>query len=670
MTPSYTNSLIRETSPYLLQHAHNPVDWYAWNEETLTLAKSEQKPILVSIGYASCHWCHVMERESFEDAHVAQFMNKHFINIKVDREERPDIDHWMMQAVQAMGIPGGWPLHVFLTPDLQPFYGGTYFPPQPIYKRNSWLQILQIISEAWVNKREEISTQANQLFTHLKNIQQYRVEDEVSNVEDVTKMLDHSLRQADIVWGGWGRAPKFPSWPGLNMMLSNGVFFHHDDAIMHVKRTMRGMLFGGIYDQVGGGIARYSTDEKWLVPHFEKMLYDNAHLLMVLSDLFKVAEHPIYERYIRHTYAFIEREMLADEGLYYASMDADVEGNEGEFYVWKAEELKEILGEAYESFAQDFGVKEEGNWEETNVLWMEGVEEEEVLKQLDNWEQSLQLLLTVRDKRKRPLLDHKFITSWNGMMVVALCKMYAAFGEEEWKLRAKKLVSAMERKLQNESGWLHVDTGSNSIPAFLEDYAWLAKGYWEMYGITAEEQYLQKGKKILEIAEKEMRGEGLWYFSPKEGSEMNVCDRFDQPTASGNSLMAENLIVYGRKLANKDWEDEGRRLVRWMEKEVWKYPDTYGHWAYLSGMMRIGLQEITVEGVDFNTEFSQFLKIFLPIRILHFNIGGQKKSEEIGRTAENELKFTICNDFGCHPPLGKMVELKNFIGKLSIRNST
>src|ERR1700748_3560498 len=373
------NRLGKETSPYLLQHAHNPVDWYPWGEEALQTARLENKPILVSIGYAACHWCHVMERESFEDADTARFMNEHFVNIKIDREERPDLDHIYMDAVQAITGSGGWPLNVFLTPQGKPFYGGTYFPPRSMYNRPSWKDVLAGISRSFGEKRAEIEQQAEQLTQHVAGAGSFGARDAAAasladgpsslfNPDTLRQIRDQLLATADKEAGGFGGAPKFPQTFSIRYLLHYHYFTGDAASLDQACLSLDKMIAGGIYDQLGGGFARYSTDNEWLVPHFEKMLYDNALLVIVLSETYQLTRNPVYKEAIEQTIAFIDRDLSNGEGAFYAALDADSEGIEGKYYVWDRAEIEQVLGADAALFCHWYGVSAEGNWEGKNIL--------------------------------------------------------------------------------------------------------------------------------------------------------------------------------------------------------------------------------------------------------------------------------------------------------------
>ena len=369
----FTNKLFEETSPYLLQHAHNPVNWYPWSEEALELAKKEDKPILISIGYSACHWCHVMERESFEDEETAEIMNKYFINVKIDREERPDLDHIYMDAVQAMAGNGGWPLNVFLTPDKKPFFGGTYFPPKRAFNRSSWQEVLLGVQQAFAERRQEIESQAENLTEHLLKSNSFGInnpeKDGLFSITNATEVFHNMMKSADKQWGGFGKAPKFPQTFVIQFLLRYYHVSKNEESLVQGLLSIDKMIDGGIYDQLGGGFARYSTDAEWLAPHFEKMLYDNALLISVISEAYQLTKNERYREIIEDTIEFIKREMMQRDKGFFSALDADSEGVEGKFYVWSFEEIKETLGEDHELFCNFFDISVSGNWENNNILW-------------------------------------------------------------------------------------------------------------------------------------------------------------------------------------------------------------------------------------------------------------------------------------------------------------
>ncbi|HET6995673.1 MAG TPA: thioredoxin domain-containing protein, partial [Chitinophagaceae bacterium] len=450
---NHANHLIQETSPYLLQHAYNPVDWFPWGEEALEKARKENKPILVSIGYAACHWCHVMERESFEDEATARIMNENFVNIKIDREERPDLDHIYMDAVQAMTGSGGWPLNVFLTPEAKPFYGGTYFPPKRAFNRPSWQEILLGIDRAFKESRDDINKQAENLTEHLLQSNSFGVQDStgasIFSTDQLDKAFENIMNIADREWGGFGKAPKFPQTFTIQFLLryyrlagssEGSPIQDKENGRAQALLSLDKMIEGGIYDQVGGGFARYSTDTEWLAPHFEKMLYDNALLISVLSEAYQLTKEHRYKEGIDETMSFIRREMLHPNAGFYSALDADSEGKEGKFYVWDANEVRSVLGKDADIFCRYFDITDQGNWEEKNILRVKirlekfaeqnGTPLEELKRIVEAGKKKL---LEQRHKRIRPLLDDKIILGWNALMNTACSKAFMATGIIEYR---------------------------------------------------------------------------------------------------------------------------------------------------------------------------------------------------------------------------------------------
>ncbi|HMJ47908.1 MAG TPA: thioredoxin domain-containing protein, partial [Ferruginibacter sp.] len=426
MNTQHTNHLINETSPYLLQHAHNPVNWFPWGEEALQAAREQDKPILASIGYSACHWCHVMEKESFESEEIAGYMNEHFINIKIDREERPDLDHIYMDAVQAIAGSGGWPLNVFLTPDAKPFYGGTYFPPAKAFNRPSWYDVLHSMADAWENRRQEVEQQAETLINHLQNANSFGItkvigveSDSLFSKNDCQTIAENILKSADVENGGFGKAPKFPQTFTIQALFHYAYYFDHEPASDQAELSLQKLLTGGIYDHIGGGMARYSTDSQWLVPHFEKMLYDNALLLMACCDAFQQSKNIIYSNAIAKTFRFLVNELKHPDGGFFAALDADSEGEEGKFYVWQKAEIESIIGEDTTIYCDWYGITDGGNWEGKNILNIVQTPEamsEKFLVSPEHIHQVIsrcdELLLLHRNKRVRPATDDKIILGW------------------------------------------------------------------------------------------------------------------------------------------------------------------------------------------------------------------------------------------------------------------
>ncbi|HNM26462.1 MAG TPA: thioredoxin domain-containing protein, partial [Saprospiraceae bacterium] len=486
------NRLRHETSPYLLQHAGNPVNWYAWKPEALARARVENKPILVSIGYSTCHWCHVMEHESFENEDIAAFMNDNFVCIKVDREERPDVDAIYMEACQILNGSGGWPLNCFLTPDCRPFYAGTYFPPRPAHNRPSWLQVLQHMSRVWESEREKVYEQAERLTARIRGNDEVFVQGmgpesagEAPFPADLPDTIFARMRDSfDRAEGGFGGAPKFPSTMAIQYLLNYHWFTRQPEALEHALLSLDKMIQGGIYDQIGGGFARYSTDREWLAPHFEKMLYDNALLVGVLAEAYKLTKKDLYRETIEETLEYIRRDMTHPEGGFYSAEDADSEGEEGKFYVWDKAEIDQLLGEEAALFCDFYDISESGNWEHVNILRrLRSYEAYASANDLDlaDLKQRLRAgrerLFVRRAERVRPGLDDKILLGWNALMASAYAAAFTALGREEYRQAALRNLDFCLEKFAQPGGEGLFHTWKNAqaqYDAFLDDYAFLA----------------------------------------------------------------------------------------------------------------------------------------------------------------------------------------------------
>jgi uncharacterized protein len=665
----HTNRLIEETSPYLLQHAHNPVDWYPWGEEALQKAKAENKPILVSIGYSACHWCHVMERESFENEEVAAIMNESFVNIKIDREERPDIDHIYMDAVQAMTGSGGWPLNVFLTPDAKPFYGGTYFPPVNAYNRASWKETLYGIKQAFVDRRGEIDAQAEQMTKHLQNSNIFGFAKQNPSIElgaeQLQLMTDNLLKNADTVWGGFGNAPKFPQTFSIQFLLRQYHFAKTPAALQQALLSLDKMIYGGIYDQLGGGFARYSTDEQWLAPHFEKMLYDNALLLDVMSEAYQLTQKQLYADTIRHTMTFIEREMWnKEEQAFYSALDADSEGVEGKFYTWSKKEIDEVLGEDAGLFCAYFDVHEEGNWEHTNVLrvlspYLHVGEEknEKVLQEKKTLQKDIQKLLQVREQRIRPGLDDKILLSWNALMITACCKAAAALNEPHYVQLAEQNYAFIKNKMRvNEQGvYLHTyKNGQAKYPAFLDDYAYLIEALLHLQEASGSKSYIKEAAIICayvidHFSEKET---GFFYFTSDAQTDVIVRKKevYDGATPSGNGVMAKNLHYLGILLNKPEWIERSNAIVQALHTAIIRYPSSFGVWASLLQQQVYGTYEIVVIGHQKLQWRKEILQQYIPNKILQSADAADEQYPLLAGKG-NEDSIYLCKDYACKRPV-------------------
>ncbi len=677
----YTNSLINETSPYLLQHAHNPVDWYPWGEEALEKAKKEDKPVLVSIGYAACHWCHVMERESFENEETARLMNNNFINIKIDREERPDIDHIYMDAVQAMTGSGGWPLNVFLTPDGRPFYGGTYFPPVRAFNRSSWREVLEAIHLAYKEKKNEIESQADNLTDHLKNSNAFGIGTTGKNegvflqgtLDEIVKNL---LKDADTAWGGFGKAPKFPQTFSIQFLLRHYHYTKDEESLKQALLSLDKMIYGGIYDQIGGGFARYSTDEKWLAPHFEKMLYDNALLINVLAEAFQLTNNTLYSQTIHHTMQFIQREMLSEEGGFYSALDADSEGVEGKFYTWSKAEAKDVLGEDANIFCEFYNITENGNWEHTNILWVtkplqqfaaeKGMDATELTERLDTCKLRL---LEARSTRIRPMLDDKILLGWNALMNVAFSKAFAATGLDVYKEIAIKNAAFLESSFENTvtGQWLHTfKSGIAKYPAFLDDYAYLINAYIHLQEITGNPEYLHKAKSIAHITAENFLEEnsGFFFFTSKSQKDVIVRKKeiYDAATPSGNSVMAINLHYLGIIFNKQVWIEQSRKMVEQFGNAVARYPGSFANWACLLQQFIYGVPEIAITGNTSLDMLSEILKEYIPIKVIQAAKVPLKDFPLLdGKRFEDSSLIYICKDYSCKKPIENVKEIKSLL---------
>lgn len=628
MEPKQANQLINSLSPYLLQHAYNPVDWHPWSNELLQRASQENKPLIISIGYSACHWCHVMEHECFEDEQVAQVMNQHFITIKIDREERPDLDNIYMEAVQAMGLQGGWPLNVFATPDGKPFYGGTYFPKQ------HWIQLLNNVAKAWRDNEDELRQSAGDFANALQRSELDRfglvMDNRPWRQPEAETMFGRLMQDFDQQHGGFGEAPKFPVPSSWQFVLRYFQLTDNPAALDALTLTLDRMSYGGIYDQLGGGFARYSVDGEWAIPHFEKMLYDNAQLLQLYSESWRVTQDPWHRQVALDTARFVLRELTSPDGGFYSALDADSEGEEGKFYVWTPQELSQILGEEDAALLGEYyNVDEEGNFEHgTSALQKQysaevfasrqGLSEEE-------WQQRLaaahQKLMAVRGQRIRPGLDDKVLTSWNGLMISGFCAAYRSFGES-WLLEAARRNADYLLANAIDNGQLyHVLKGSQrATPALLEDYAMLAQGLLDLYQVCFEPHYLVQAQQLLEQAMAHFfdPAEQL-FFTARPGQEDLIADRkdlLDSVMPSANSVMAWCLFTCGKLMQRQDWLDLSANMLRLLSKIYSANPRYASHWASLYLAHAWPFAEIAIVGPDAPAMAAELHRHYLPNAVI------------------------------------------------------
>jgi uncharacterized protein YyaL (SSP411 family) len=686
MSHPFTNRLISETSPYLLQHAHNPVNWYPWGKEALDKAQQENKIILVSIGYAACHWCHVMERESFENEQTAQYMNEHFINIKIDREERPDLDHIYMDAVQAISGSGGWPLNVFLTPEKKPFFGGTYFPPVQAYNRSSWIEVLQGLSQAWKEKRHEIEAQAENLTAYLtqsNNIGQLKntaIEipaHELFTKADCRTIYESSLKNADKEWGGFGNAPKFPQTFTIQYLLQYYHFTGTKDALQQALLSIDKMLQGGIYDHVGGGLARYSTDREWLAPHFEKMLYDNALLVIILCDAFQITNNKKYEQAIRKTIAFVQEELLDKSGGFYAALDADSEGVEGKYYVWQKAEVEKILGIDAPLFCEYFDITTDGNWEETNIFRIltpidefvkaKGIAKEEFEEII---EESLQKLKTNRSKRIKPLLDDKIILSWNALMLTAISKAASVLQDATYKQAAEKNYEFIVTSFKKNNSFEMLHTFKNNVakyPAFLDDYAYLIEASISVYEITFDTHYLLDAQNwcnyvIDNFGDEENK---FFFFTNKSQDDIIVRKKeiYDGAVPSGNAIMAINLFKLSVIFDKANWRGRSVDMLITILPMAIKYPTSFGVWSRFLLLQVVGLQEISIVGENFLSLNEKISIACIPNKLTMCSFVDNNDFPMLAyRFRENQTLAYLCHNYSCAAPFDSAGELMIAVG--------
>lgn len=680
MSHTHTNLLIHETSPYLLQHAHNPVNWHPWGEKALEKARAEQKVILVSIGYSACHWCHVMEKESFEDEATAALMNEFFVNIKIDREERPDIDHIYMDAVQAMTGSGGWPLNVFLTPEAKPFYGGTYFPPVQAFNRVSWKEVLQGVQHAWQEKKAEIISQADNLTEHIAQSAMFSPVATEGNfsTEGCHKMYTGIMQAADKVWGGFGRAPKFPQTFVIGYLLEHFHFTKEEQALNQALLSIDKMLQGGIYDHIAGGLARYSTDTEWLAPHFEKMLYDNALLIITLCDAWQITGNKIYEQAIHKTLSFVLNEMTDASGGFYSALDADSEGEEGRYYVWSKQEIQSVLKEDADLFCDLFDVSDEGNWEGSNILRLlqpiaafaqqKGISENVLAAKIQD---GIHQLYQARKKRVRPGLDDKIILGWNALMLKAFSKAAVVLQNEQYCRVAEKNMSFLldHFKMPGSEEMFHTyKNGVAKYPAFLDDYTFFIDACYSLYEATFEEKYLVTASNIMAYVCKVFSDETSMFFYYTANHQKDVIVRkkemYDGALPSPNAMMAQNLLKLGVLFNKYDWQERGGMMLKSLQQAAVKYPTSFAVWAAAIQQLTYGINEIAVVGPGAKNMADEIIyRYYMPNKII-----------AASNTINNNIPFLsdkkpaetaniyLCKNRTCLPPF-KYVE--QFVSAIS-----
>ena len=658
----FTNKLAEETSPYLLQHAHNPVNWYPWGEEALNKAKAENKPILVSVGYSACHWGHVMEHESFEDTAVASIMNKNFICIKVDREERPDIDQIYMDAVQLMTRQGGWPLNCFALPDGRPFYGGTYFP------KEKWIGILTQLADIYQNQPEKVEEYAQNLTFGLSEIDFISPNEKKDFQSDILpNAIEKWSSSFDNKDGGPNRAPKFPSPNSYDFLLNYGSSNNNSEILNHVNLTLTRMGQRGIYDQIGGGFSRYSTDIYWKVPHFEKMLYDNAQLISLYSKAFVENKNPHYKLIIEETIAFCKNELSIHKGFYFSALDADSEGIEGKYYVWKLNELKNALDQDFEFFEQVYHINEFGLWEDGNYIIMEKENQQEIAAKLNinitefngKKKELKSLLHEIRKTRIKPGLDDKTLTSWNALMLIAYNDAYKALLNDEYKLEAEKIANfILSQQRMDDGGLFHnYKNGKSNIIGYLEDYCFTIEGLIGLYEITFNESYLKEAKTLTNYCLDNFYDDasGFFFFTSATAEKLITRKKelTDDVIPGSNSSMAKALFKLALFFDNPKYNEISKKMALSMVDNVKSYPTAYANWQILIGFHSQPFFEIASSGPHAIEKIRNIYSSKLVNNAIF--MASEKQQTQLpllkGKFIEEEASIFVCVNKTCKLPV-------------------
>jgi len=671
------NKLGEESSPYLLQHAKNPVHWYAWNEEALGRAKKENKPIFLSVGYSSCHWCHVMAHESFEDEEIAKIMNENFVNIKVDREERPDLDDIYQKACQMTTGQGGWPLSVFLTPDQRPFYVGTYFPALDSYGRPGFGSLCRQLAQSWKEKPKDIEKAADNFMQNLCKLQQHQAPSEIDK-----SILDEAainlLQIADTTYGGFGQAPKFPNASNLSFMFRysklSGISKFQKFALLTLKK----MAKGGIFDQIGGGFHRYSTDARWLVPHFEKMLYDNALLPIVYSEAYQITNDPFFENVVKKTLDYVIREMTSSDGTFFSAQDADTNGEEGQTFVWKKQEIEKILGKDSEIFCIYYDVTDGGNFEGNTILanninasslgFKFGMSEPEIENLISKCSEKL---LEIRNKREQPGKDDKIITSWNGLMVSAFLSGYRITDNSKYLDAAKQSIDFFESNFEKDH-ILH-RTFKNAEPklnGYLDDYAYMANASIDMFENTSQPKYLSLATNLANYLITHFWDDSTngFFFTSDDHEKliMRPKNNYDLSMPSGNSVAAHMLLKLYHITQNKQFLEIAKKIIESQAISAAENPFAFG---YLLNTLYLYYQkptEITIINGKNSELVSSMRKKFLPESIMVL-VESQNNLEALskhpffsGKEFQNDKTTVfVCKNFSCSLPLSDLSEIEN-----------
>ena len=683
--PKHTNRLINETSPYLLQHAHNPVDWYPWGEEALAQSEQQDKPILLSIGYAACHWCHVMEHESFENEQIAAIMNEYYINIKVDREERPDLDEIYMNAVQMLTGQGGWPMTMFLTPDLKPFYGGTYFPPDNRYGRPGFPRVLLGVAEAYKEQRDVVGEQADQIITNLNQLSAMEGHGHQLTPDMLDSAYQDYLSRFDHHEGGFGSAPKFPPSMGLLLLLRHWHRTGNANALNMVEVTLEKMARGGMYDQLGGGFHRYSVDERWLVPHFEKMLYDNALLSVAYLEAYQATGKAFYRQVAVGTLDYVLAEMYdAEKGGFYSTQDADSEGVEGKFFVWMPDEVEGLLGEEKAKiFCEYYDITEHGNFEHTNILHVQTPIElfaRKLSMDLGEVEEILaegkQKLFEVRDERIKPGLDDKILTSWNGLMIRSMAMGYQVLGDERYREAAEKSVRFVLSELSQGDGLLLRThrAGKSHLNAYLEDYSYFVAGLINLYEATFAVEWLKEAERLNQIMIEQFWDEanGSFFFTSKHHETLIVRSKtgYDGATPAGVSMAIHNLLRLDKLLNRPDFREKVETTIDVYYHQIEHSPSGSAQMLCELDFLLSTSKEIAIAGQpesgDTQTALAAVHSRYIPNKVLALASDGEDVSDLIplleGKTqVDSKATIYVCENYTCQAPTTDVEELAELL---------
>ena len=660
MEHEHTNELINETSPYLLQHAHNPVDWRPWGEEAFAKAKAENKLVIVSIGYSACHWCHVMEHESFEDDSASAVMNDRYVCIKVDREERPDVDQIYMNAVQLMTGRGGWPLNCIVLPDGRPIWGGTYF------RKDKWIEQINQIADFYETQPDKAIEYAVKLTQGIKQSELVVLNKEEaafdkSKLEEVYVSWEQRF---DNVEGGPDRSPKFPIPNNYQFLLRYAHLSNNQAALDHVKLTLDKIAYGGIYDHLGGGITRYSTDELWKVPHFEKMLYDNGQIISLYSEAYQKFKDPDYKNLIYGTLAFIERELMSEEGAFYSALDADSDGEEGKFYIWKKEELTTLLGDNYELFADYYNVNRKGYWEHDNYILLRDEDEETLAKKHNLSKEDLQakmttsqaILMKERDTRIRPGLDDKTLTSWNGLMLKGYVDAYLTFGDQHFlDVALENANFILSKQLRKDGGLNHsYKEGRTTINGYLEDYAFVIDAFLKLYEATFDDLWLKEADALMAYSVEHFYDydSGMFFFTSDEDPALiaRKMEVNDNVIPASNSAMANNLFVLSHHYDRADYKQKSIQMLNNVIDQVASYPAGYSNWLNLFINQVYPFYEVAIVGKEATNKSVELHNTYVPNKMLCGSTKSSKLPLLENRYTKGQTRIFVCENKVCQMP--------------------